>query len=1046
MRDFHRIQMRLKLAGRIEFDRLMPSRSVWRYCLVVLLYGIAPAAAADRSYDVRPESRPDDLIVSIEDASATEGRPVEFKVSVSQERSVPLQVPWELSSETAVEGVDFQPVQGGTLRIPAGATEGVIRIHTLEDRLAEPDDTFEVSLLDVSPIPPDGALVSEESHTAYGTILDDDGDFSIPDGDLERAIRDELKISPDEAVTAGDLATLTSLLAGRGIEDLTGIQFATNLTGLDLFSSDVVDLSPLAHLQGLTSLSMAYGVLRDLSPLRTLTNLRELSLNDNAVSDLEPLRGLTRLRWLTLSVNDVTDVEPLKDLTSLRVLLFDTNLIADLGPLGGLTGLHTLTLNANAISDVSPLRDLPRLEILELADNSISNVAPLAELNRLWWLDLGRNSVSDLEPLLSDDKFAYGNSIYLHDNPLSDEALSLHIPALRDAGANVYTVSVSIGGASSIEGEPLDFRAYLSAPVSEPVDLVWRVDHLRYSTPDLDYTTPSGEFGELTIAAGDTEIGFSVPTIRDNEDESHEPLVVRLWEPPSVSLWEDHPGLPTGVTMSVPANPIEAVGLILEPGAPAIKIPFVGSESHERRQSVVRVVNQYRQTPTAVHIETFDDAGEGRDPVTLSIGRGAARQFTSRDLENGTLVKGLSRGVGAGRGDWRLRIQSNDIGAYAYMRTEDGLLTGMNDLIPLTSVGYFVPIFNPGRNPNQVSWLRLTNTGDRSARVRITGVDDAGRSPGSEVSLRVAPGQTRLFSASMLESGTGSGVDGALGTGTGKWRLTVASNVRIDVMNLLESPTGHLSNLSTLARGIESEDGTETTYLVPLFPSAMDEEGREGFVRVINRADETATVRVTARDDTRWTYDAVTLTVQARAAVQVNSHDLESGNREKGLPRGMGAGEGDWRLQLTSAQDIDVGGYIRTGDGFLTSMHDVVARTEEGHFVPFFNPGRNRAQVSSLRLINDGNRSAAVRVRAVDDRGRTPGKEVLLYVGRKSARTIPSRVLEEGRWGLVGGIGVGYGKWRLTVSSETPIEVMSLLQSPTGHLTNLSGGSGTGRN
>ena len=439
-----------------------------------------------------------------------------------------------------------------------------------------------------------------------------------------------------------------------------------------------------------------------------------------------------------------------------------------------------------------------------------------------------------------------------------------------------------------------------------------------------------------------------------------------------------------------------------------------------------------------MHIEAFDDAGEGRDPVTLSIGPGEAKQFTSQDLENGTLAKGLSRGVGTGRGDWRLRVQSNDIEALGYMRTGDGLLTSMNDLIPLTSVGYFVPIFNPGRNPNQVSWLRLTNTGDQRASVRITGIDDTGRSPGSEVRFRVAPGQTRLFSASMLESGTGSGVDGALGRGTGKWRLIVASNVRVGVMNLLESPTGHLSNLSTLAKGTGSEDGTETTYLVPLFPSAMDRAGREGFVRVINRSDEAARVTISARDDSRWTYDPVTLTVDARAAVQFNSHDLESGNADKGLPKGTGAGEGDWRLELTSAQDIDVGGYIRTDDGFLTSMHDVVARTGDGYFVPFFNPGRNRAQVSLLRLINSGTRSAEVRIRAVDDRGRTPGDEVLLYVGRQSARTIPSRVLEEGRWGLVGGIGAGYGKWRLTVSSERPVEVMSLMESPTGHLVNLS--------
>ena len=39
---------------------------------------------------------------------------------------------------------------------------------------------------------------------------------------------------------------------------------------------------------------------------------------------------------------------------------------------------------------------------------------------------------------------------------------------------------------------------------------------------------------------------------------------------------------------------------------------------------------------------------------------------------------------------------------------------------------------------------------------------------------------------------------------------------------------------------------------------------------------------------------------------------------------------------------------------------------------------------------------------------------------------------------MSGGLGDGEGKWRLTVTSEQTIQVMSLLSSPTGHLVNLS--------
>ena len=40
-------------------------------------------------------------------------------------------------------------------------------------------------------------------------------------------------------------------------------------------------------------------------------------------------------------------------------------------------------------------------------------------------------------------------------------------------------------------------------------------------------------------------------------------------------------------------------------------------------------------------------------------------------------------------------------------------------------------------------------------------------------------------------------MDGALGDGVGKWSLDVNADNPIHVLSLLESPTGHLTNLST---------------------------------------------------------------------------------------------------------------------------------------------------------------------------------------------------------------------------------------------------------
>ena len=109
---------------------------------------------------------------------------------------------------------------------------------------------------------------------------------------------------------------------------------------------------------------------------------------------------------------------------------------------------------------------------------------------------------------------------------------------------------------------------------------------------------------------------------------------------------------------------------------------------------------------------------------------------------------------------------------------------------------YEVAIFNPASNTNQVSQLRVINDGSAAAQLTVTGTDDLGVASTDEttVSFTLAAGDARTVTSQQLESG--DGVTGALGDGTGKWWLLVRSDRPIELMNLLASPTGHLTNLS----------------------------------------------------------------------------------------------------------------------------------------------------------------------------------------------------------------------------------------------------------
>ena len=233
-------------------------------------------------------------------------------------------------------------------------------------------------------------------------------------------------------------------------------------------------------------------------------------------------------------------------------------------------------------------------------------------------------------------------------------------------------------------------------------------------------------------------------------------------------------------------------------------------------------------------------------------------------------------------------------------------------------------------------------------------------------------------------------------------------------------------------------------------------------------------MRIRAVDDAGRRFGTVSLAIGVHATVHFNSGDLENGNPAKGLSRGLGDGTGDWRLELDTSLDIEPLAYIRTSDGFLTSIHDIVpgelvpggegVGSEDDsvrHHVRFFNPASNRNQISRLRVINTAGVDNTVVIRGVDDRGRAGEGEVSFTLPAYGARTVTAQALEEGAASATipsvrpqrGRLGDGSGKWQLFVSSKDapgtpyggrPLQVMSLLFSrATGNLTNLST-TGTG--
>ncbi len=870
----------------------------------------------------------------------------------------------------------------------------------------------------------------------------------------------------------GPLAELVKLiflrLGGNRVADVSALAAMTDLRSLHLQDNAIDDIGQLAELVNLTILDLSGNRINDISALAAMTELLSLQLQDNSIDDIGPLAELVKLGFLNLSGNRIADISALSAMTGLRSLNLTGNAVSDIAvlvnrnifaagasvnldsnplnetsadehvpqlrargvnvrftrrgsavaptpfadpTLRSLVGeslaganqhvddatvnwpidqLRVLRVQGAGVADLAGLDGAHGLSLLYAAANGVTDLSPLAGLPGLTGLDLRENRISDLGPLVANAHLADGDWVSVGGNPLNEDSVNETVPALLERGVEVSLSPVLLTLLPG--GDPLRFK------VSGYFDSVLGAGYALQASTD-----------DASVATGEMQSGALV--VEPNADARS--------------------GKATVTVMGSAGGRTETLSFAITLRGPWI-VPLFPSDATDRH-GFVRVINRGGEA-AQLRMVAVDDAGARSTPLTLAVGAKEAVHFNSSDLEAGNPDKGLSGSSGRGSGDWRLELESTgELDVLPFVRTSDGFLTAMHGTAARSGSIHRVPIFNPASNLNQVSSLRLVNLSGDVAEAVVTGVDDRGQSPGGEVGVDVPAGAAVTLTAAELEGG-GSGLRGRLGDGTGKWRLAVSSAADLIVLSLLTSPEGHLTNLS--ADGIVKHDGGE--HVVPLFPAANDPLGRQGFVRVTNRSRSDGVVRVQAYDDAGRLHEALELALAAGHAAHFNSDDLELGNVQKGLSGSTGPGTGDWRLELWSSLDIEVLAYVRTRSGFLTAIHDLVPHAGRRHTAATFNPASNTNQRSRLRIVNPGVRPSHVSIAGVDDAGRSPGDVVRMSVAAGEARTITAEQLETGYGGLQGALGDGTGKWRLVIDCEQPVVLLNLLESPTGHLTNLS--------
>ncbi|HEX5221480.1 MAG TPA: immunoglobulin domain-containing protein [Verrucomicrobiae bacterium] len=299
----------------------------------------------------------------------------------------------------------------------------------------------------------------------------------VVDPELEQAIVCSSS-NQSGVLTLADLQSLARLsIRNRGVTNLFGLQFATNLTILDASENQISDLTPLQTLIQLSSLELDdnRGEIATLSPLAGLTNLTCLVLGQVYVNSYAPLSGLTNLTSLVVRKGNVTGLNFLQNLSRLSSLSLPYNRIRNITALSGLTNLTqldlrwnasianysalqsglsnlvSLHLEGNALLNAPSLQNLGRLRSLNLAENQLESLPSFSGLTNLNYLVLSRNEIADYSGLANLTNLNY---LELSGNAISNVSFLSNLRALQyaDLSYNQITNLTPLSGLTNLQG------------------------------------------------------------------------------------------------------------------------------------------------------------------------------------------------------------------------------------------------------------------------------------------------------------------------------------------------------------------------------------------------------------------------------------------------------------------------------------------------------------------------------------------------------------------------------------------------------------------
>lgn len=344
----------------------------------------------------------------------------------------------------------------------------------------------------------------------------------FPDALLEAQIRLALDIDSDEDITPELMLTLEEL----------------NIDASDDFSGELSDISNLTGLQyaeNLTFLRLSYTSVTDLSLISDLENIEYLRFNNTAITDISPISGYTSLTYFNANtVTGLKDISPLAGNTGLQTAILREVPFGNEGmsTIRQLTSLHRINMRSTGVTDISVLGEL-------MAEGALLDSTPGAvETNGGAVLDLRGLSIADWSPVApyvdqinEFDGLPANEVVSIPDSELNNVVRALlgiesgnDLTTLYMTGLDTVNVSgiLSISDLSGLENAPnIRYLRFGETSVTDlsPIADLENVEYLRFNNTDITDISPISGYTSLTYFNANTVPGITdISPLAGNEN------------------------------------------------------------------------------------------------------------------------------------------------------------------------------------------------------------------------------------------------------------------------------------------------------------------------------------------------------------------------------------------------------------------------------------------------------------------------------------------------------------------------------------------------